>query len=71
MEPPSIKTICPKGTPKFTMCLSIPSLFSQVSTLVAKAAEEEPVLTAIIKVGNNFLINSEGETFLRILTSKI
>ena len=35
--------ICPKGTPKFTMRLSMPNFLSQVSILLAKAAEEEAV----------------------------
>ena len=47
------------------MRLSIPSFFSQASTLVEKAAAEEAVVSAMRKVGKVLLMSTDGETFLR------
>lgn len=52
-----INTDCPSGSPKLIIFLSIPSLFSQVSMFVANAAEDDAVVSEIIKVGSSFLIN--------------
>ena len=56
--------ICPKGIPKFTIFLSIPSCFSQVSIVVVIAADEEAVVSPIKKEGITLLINTLGFTLV-------
>mgnify|MGYP007075847707 CR=1 FL=1 len=56
-----MNTDCPSGRPKLTIFLSMPSFSSQVPMFVANAAEEDAVVSAMIKVGSSFFTNRAGE----------
>ena len=71
IENPGMNTTWPRGTPIFTIFLSIPSFSAHTFLFSKNAAAEEAVVRPIKKTGKTFFRKTAIETFLRMHTRPV